>query len=146
VELRRALLLFAIVLGLAAIATTVSRPQEEQPAETPTVTRARPQAGPGPGAPPPARLSMSVAERPATATLESGRPGTLVVATDEPGTVELPTLGLLAFAERLTPARFELYVREAGRHDVRFTPAGDSESRQVGTLRIKAEQPGRPVR
>ncbi|MDT7784838.1 MAG: hypothetical protein QOF58_3257, partial [Pseudonocardiales bacterium] len=45
-HIRRALLLFAVVLGMAALAASVSRPPDERTRTTPTTPA--PEAGPGP--------------------------------------------------------------------------------------------------
>jgi hypothetical protein len=148
VELRRVLLLFAIVLGVAAVITSVSQPRnpggerDAAPAGPPSTPRAEP----GPGAPPRAELEIEDGARPALERLEIGRPATLSVKVREPGFVEIPSLGLSGFGEPLTPARFEILAREQGSHTVRFTPSGQSESRTIGTLRIEAGKPGRGVR
>ncbi len=139
-ELRRALLLFAIVLGLAAIVTSVSRPPERAQRDD----RSGPPAGStrSPAANPrrndlPAQVSFSAA-KPGARRLEVGRPGTVIVKVPLPGQVELEGLGLSASAEPLTPARFEVFAARPGRHRVRFTPSPGREARSAGTLRIVA--------
>ena len=135
-ELRRALLLFAIVLGVAAIVTLVSSPERAQRDDGSGLPdAANPSAGPGPlgrKAPP---ISFSAAE-PTVRRLEAGRPATVSVKVPAPGQVELKGLGLSAAAEPLTPARFEVLERRPGRYEVRFTPAAGGEPRGGGTLRI----------
>ena len=142
-ELRRALLLFAIVLGLAAIATSVSRPREEgrdRPSEPPPATAV---ATPRPGPAEPLELRFDQASRRRTRRLEAGRPATVIVAVDEPGQVEIKDLGLSAAAEPLTPARFDVLVSDEGRYPVRFTPAASSEGELVGTLDVRPAGGGR---
>ena len=135
-ELRRALLLFAIVLGVAAIVTMVSTPEREQRDDGSGLPDAsEPSASPAPLRDPAAPISFSAAE-PASRRLEAGRPATVAVKVPAPGQVELEGLGLSAPAEPLTPARFEVLARRPGRHDVRFTPADGGEPRNAGTLRI----------
>ena len=132
-HLRRALLLFAIVLGLAAIAASVSR----------SPTGGRSQAPPERLEPPaaaPERSSELRLEGPRgrrRAVLRAGRARTLSVAVIEPGQVELPELGLSSPAEPLTPARFELLVDEPGSYGVEFTPASSTESRGLGALIVR---------
>ena len=143
VELRRALLLFAIVLGLAAIVTSVSRTPEEgrdRPSESPPATAV---ATPRPGAAEPLELRFDQASKRSTRPLEPGRPATVIVAVDEPGQVEIEGLGLSAAAEPLTPARFDVLVSDEGRHPVRFTPAESGESELVGTLDVRPAAAGR---
>lgn len=135
-ELRRALLLFAIVLGLAAIVTSVSRPDRpERDDGSALPNTAEPEAGPEPLGGRPAPISFTAVE-PTTRRLEAGRPATVLVKVPEPGEVRLGGLGLSAPADRLTPARFEILERRPGDYEVRFTPAGSSEERAAGILRI----------
>jgi hypothetical protein len=148
VHLRRALLLFAIVLGLAAIAASVSRPGEE-----------RTDAVPAPGLPPPtetdkaptvspgnadagerlAQVTFGDAAREPTRRVSAGQATTVLVEVDEPGQVEIPDLGLSAPGDPLTPARFEIFRSQSGAHEVLFTPASGDESRAVGTLAIEPD-------
>jgi hypothetical protein len=138
-ELRRALLLFAIVLGLAAIATSLSRPAErkEDKAAAPTPVAPRtPTVNPRRTGAEPAVVSFSSAGKPRTRLLAANQPGTVFVEVLRPGQVELAGLGLTATAEPLTPARFEVLESRPGRYLVRFSPARTSEQRTVGALRI----------
>ena len=138
VELRRALLLFAIVLGVAAIVTSVSRPERAQRDDGRGLPDAsEPAPAPRPVGERPASLTFTAAE-PATRRLEAGRPATVTVKVPAPGQVELPGLRLSASAEPLTPARFEVLERRPGRYRVRFAPAEGGEARTAGTLRIVA--------
>jgi glycine cleavage system aminomethyltransferase T len=137
-QLRRALILFAVVLGLAALAASVSQPRggEERPEPPPSSTRA-PEAGPRPEGPETSRLRFSQRGKPATRELLAGRSAVVTVEVSGPGQVELEGLGLTATAEPLTPARFDVLAGEPGRHEVRFTPAGRNESEVVGVLRVR---------
>jgi hypothetical protein len=137
VHLRRALLLFAIVLGLAAVAASVSRQGEESSdAPPPASDRREPPIAPG--------SSELDAETAATVELDAsadqrrrapaGRPTTLLVEVDEPGLVEIPDLGESAPGDPVTPARFELLVREPDSYPVVFTPAASDEPEAAGTL------------
>ncbi|MCA1681245.1 MAG: hypothetical protein LC777_21025, partial [Actinobacteria bacterium] len=83
-----------------------------------------------------AAISFSASGRPRTERLESGRPAVVTVKVGRPGQVELPGLGLSAAADPLTPARFDVFARRAGSHDVLYTSAQSGESRKVGKLRI----------
>ncbi len=137
-ELRRALLLFAIVLGLAAIVTSVSRPERaprDDGSGLPDASEPLPSASPGPLGDRPALISFSAA-KPKVRLLKAGRPATVTVKVPRPGQVELKGLGLSAPAEPLTPARFEVLERRPGRYDVSFTPVEGREARSAGTLRI----------
>ena len=141
-ELRRALLLFALVLGLAALVTSVSRPRESRdpPPEPPPATAV---AAPRAGAEEPLEVRFEQASTRRARRLEVGRPTTVIVAVDEPGEVLIEGLGLSATAEPLTPARFDVLASEAGRHPVRFTPAGSREGELVGALDVRPEGSGR---
>ena len=144
-ELRRALLLFAIVLGLAAIATSVSRPPDrrdkaQEPAETAPVASA------GPGAATPLELTfkpLRAATKPPTERLDAGTPATVIVEVDEPGLVEIDGLGLTGAAEPLTPARLDVLTGDEERHPVRFRPAATGEPRTIGTLEVRPAIAGR---
>ena len=141
-ELRRALLLFAIVLGLAAIVTSVSRPREARdppPGAPPASSVAAPRAG----AAEPLEIRFERPSKLRTRRLETGRPTTVIVTVDEPGQVEIEGLGLSAAAEPLTPARFDVLASDEGRHRVRFTPAAMGEGSVVGTLDVRPAAGGR---
>jgi hypothetical protein len=139
VHVRRALLLFAIVLGLAAIAASVSRTPEEsgERAErrieprAPTVSPGRSVSSRGT-----AELSFD-AGRDQKRRLDSGRPARVFVEVEEPGLVEIPDLGRNAPADPLTPARFELLVPDPGRFDIAFTAADGGEPEPAGTLVVR---------
>ena len=133
-HLRRALLLFAIVLGLAALATSVSRPARESSREERPTAPSAPQATPGeePDRDTELRLPAAGARRPLI--VRAGEAVTLQVPVPDPGLVELLGLGLSSPAEPLTPARFELLIDDPGVHRVRFTPAGSDAPRYLGRL------------
>jgi hypothetical protein len=138
VHVRRALLLFAIVLGLAALTASLSRPREEDPPKPQTAPSSEPttpRASPGPAPSPPDELAFDAAEDDVR-ELDEGRPATLEVSVDEAGQVEIPLLGLSANAEPLTPARFDVLPSESGRYELTFTPAAGDESRPAGTLDV----------
>ena len=147
-HLRRALLLFAIVLGLAAIAASVSRPRDESDqadtVRTPppaTDTEQTPTATPGPGpdgSPPAAQLTFFAVD-PTPQRVEAGQAATVLVEVEEPGQVEIPELGISAVAEPLTPARFEVLTRATGRYPITFMPAtAEDEQVTAGTLVVAA--------
>ena len=137
VELRRALLLFAIVLGLAAMATSISRPTDRgERARSPAPAPSEPIASPRPGSSELREIVFVPAARAPTEPLEAGTPATVVVEVPEPGQVEIEGLGLSGFADPLTPARFEVLTNHERSHRVRFRAAGTGESKTVGTLEI----------
>jgi hypothetical protein len=134
-HLRRAMLLFAIVLGLAAMAAALTRP----PAE-----RANPRPAPPRSAVPartprlPAEVRLDTARRPRTRVVRAGRRTIVTVDVKDPGQVELAGLGLTASAEPLTPARFDVLAPKAGRYEVLYTPAGELASRRAGVLKVSS--------
>lgn len=149
VHLRRALLLFAIVLGLAAIAASVSRPQDPaseratpDPVAPATETERTPTVSPGSAgtSEPPRQVTFADAEREPTRRVPAGQATTVLVEVDEPGEVEIPDLGLSASGDPLTPARFEIFRAEPGTHEVLFTAATADEPDEVGTLAIEPEE------
>ena len=147
VHLRRALLLFAIVLGLAAIAASVSRPRDDAgeratsaPSAPPTAeTQRTPTVSPGSADSGGSRADVvfGASDGEPTRRVPVGGASTVLVEVDEPGQVEIPDLGLSAPADPLTPARFEIFGSEPGTHEVLFAPASGDESNEVGTLAIE---------
>ena len=134
-HIRRALLLFAIVLGMAALVASLSRPPEDR-----SGTERRTQAPPGPTVAEPAPADAGPTAVSFDAALDerrrqpAGRALTLEVSVDEPGSVELPAFGLSASADEHTPARFDVFPTHAGRYKILFTPARGDETRPAGTL------------
>jgi hypothetical protein len=143
VHVRRALLLFAIVLGLAALAASLSRPRDDEPDRPPeqagtTTQESTPQAAPREEETTEvADSSVTIeidATDDATRRLEAGRSANVEVAVPEPGQVSIPELGLTAAADPLTPGRFDVLVTAAGRFPIEFIPAGSDEASPAGTL------------
>ena len=133
-HLRRALLLFAIVLGLAALATAVSQPATQRRSE-PTTPKA---AAPAPPAAKTPEARFSTEGEPRTRQVEARKPVVVVVETEkEPGQVAIERLGLTATAEPLTPARIDVLPRQPGRYEVLFAPAGEASPRPVGRLVVE---------
>jgi hypothetical protein len=138
VHLRRALLLFAIVLGLAAVAASVSRPRDTtptttKPERTETVESSEAQGEVGPG-------SVDVAfavDHPRARRIGTGQAATVVVEVPDAGQVSIDGLGMTATAEPVTPARFDVLTSATGRYPVTFTPAGSSASLSAGTLVVE---------
>jgi hypothetical protein len=141
VHLRRALLLFAIVLGTAALAASLSRPAEDRREPERATERATepardpgpPTASPAPTAGPPEPLSFDAA-RDQSRRLRAGTAATVEVAVAEPGNVEIPDLGLSASADPLTPARFEVLPARPGDYEIVFTPASGEADEAAGRL------------
>jgi hypothetical protein len=129
--LRRAILLFALVLGLTALAAAVS-PSSKSGSAGPT---------PAPGTRPAPVLPRTVAFQ----SRESGLPQIrraltgehllLTVSSSEGGLVTIPRLGRTDSVTPAAPARFDLLGPQAGRYDVLLQlGGGPSEPRRVGTL------------
>ena len=152
-HLRRAVLLFAIVIGVAALAASVSRPgndsaeplapagpnatQTETESETaPTATTGDAPASSGR---PPATL-VFVATEDQTRRVEVGRAATVEVSVEQSGLVSIPLLGLSGAAEPVTPARFDVLVSEQGNYPIVFVPAQGDEEREVGTIEVTEQR------
>jgi hypothetical protein len=148
VHVRRALLLFAVVLGLAAVAASLSRTGDDPPGSQQQSTTSTPKQDTTPRAAP-REETTDVADDGATVELnaaedksvriEAGRSTTLEVAAVEPGQVDIPDLGLTATADSLTPARFDLLVSSPGRYAIEFTPSKGNEARGAGTLVVSPQ-------
>ena len=145
-HLRRALLLFAIVLGLAALAASVSRPREDdeprrEPAPSTTGEEAPPTASPGAESNPPGVELTFFADDPGAQRILAGQAATVLVEANEAGQVEIADLGMSAAAEPQTPARFDVFTRATGRHAITFVPAAaEEEPVRIGTL-VVADAP-----
>lgn len=138
-HLRRALLLFAIVLGLAAVAASVSRTDRTRtvppppPAETATQATVTTPA-PDPGS---RRLRFRAGGRRELRKLRVGRAATVVVVVDRAGQAELRGLASRS-AEPATPASFEVFRTQPGSFPVLFHPAAGGPAERVGTLKVIA--------
>jgi hypothetical protein len=143
VHLRRALLLFAIVLGLAAVAASVSRPRGADPLRAPPTTTEQqattPSARPGSEGSVPAPVELTFPTgRPRTRYLRAGQAATVLVEVSEAGQVRIGDLAMSVVAEPLTPARFDVFTRAVGRHSITFAPAGAADQEQrLGTLVVR---------
>jgi hypothetical protein len=138
VHIRRALLLFAIVLGMAALVASFSRPPEDRSSSERSEEPGPPTATPAPVDNPPRPILLDASSRDRR-RLEQGRAATVEIAVDEPGSVELPDLGLTATADEHTPARFEVFPTRTGDYPILFRPADGDQSRPAGTLVVTAE-------
>ena len=82
-ELRRALLLFAIVLGLAAVVASLSSPGDR--ADTRKSTPVAPTPRPGSATAGPLKVRFDAGAAPATHRVPAGRAATVVVESSRPG-------------------------------------------------------------
>jgi hypothetical protein len=133
VHLRRALLLFAIVLGTAALVASLSQPAEERTETKQTAEPSAPTATPTPSSRPELPISFD-AGRDESRRMRAGQAATLEVTVTEPGSVEIPDLGLSSPAAPLTPARFEVLPAEPGDYEIVFTAAAAAETEPAGRL------------
>jgi len=142
VHLRRALLLFAIVLGMAALVASLSRPIEER-RRTDTAPRQPREPGPPTASPSPApapRPALSFdASEPTTKRVPAGEAATIRVAVPESGSVEIPDMGLIDPASPDTPARFDVLPTRPGRYELLFTPAASDRPEPAGQLVVTSE-------
>jgi hypothetical protein len=130
VHLRRALLLFALILGLTALATAVAPP--------PPKSDNSPVAPP---APPPVQHDERTLNFPAPppdghARTHEVQPDDRVivqVSAGAGGEATIPTLGQTAPVTGSVPARFDLIDLPPGRYEVMFAPALEPAAR-VGTI------------
>ena len=142
-HLRRALLLFAIVLGLAAVAASVSRPRDaadplREP--SPTTEAERPPTAAPKQVSAPVELTFSESD-PRAQRIRPGQAATIYVDVLEAGQVGIADLGMSAVAEPLSPARFDVFTRALGRHPITFVPAAAERAQvRLGTLVVADEQ------
>jgi hypothetical protein len=145
---RRALLLFAIVLGLAAVAASISRPENSPnpPAAQPSLSGTpsereptTPTVAPGtsspPGEPAVTRTFRSWLDQ--RRRIEASQPATVIVEVDQVGQVSIPDLGLTDAAEPVTPAQFDVFTTRSGRYPIVLMPAAGPEEEPAGTLIVK---------
>jgi hypothetical protein len=131
VHLRRAILLFALVLGLTALAAAVSPSREtELPPVTPAA--ATPAADVLPREIP---FEARESGRPPVRHARAGDHVVVTVASTEGGLVTIPRLGRTASVSAGDPARFDLLAPAAGSYDVMIElSAAPTEPHRVGTL------------
>lgn len=136
-QLRRALLLFAIVLGLAAVAASIAPPPDDGRDGQPPRSTLEPSPPPRRQSPPaPGAVSFDTgAESPSRRRIAAGEPATVTVEVDAPGQIEIAGLGLLGFAEPGTAAVFDVLVPEAGRYEITYA-ALDARPRRIGVLEV----------
>jgi hypothetical protein len=136
VHLRRALFLFAIVLGVAALVASLSPPLEERRNDTTPAepTESAPPSATATPAPEPSTALEFDASKNASKRVRTGQAATVRVAVDEPGSVTIPGLGLTAPANPRTPARFDILASRPGRYEIVFSPAGGTDMEDAGRL------------
>jgi hypothetical protein len=132
VHVRRAILLFALVLGLTALAAAVS------PSRTTNQTTVSPAAPLPAGVVVPRTVAFDA--RTKTARTRRATPGEHVlisVASSQGGLATIPQLGRTGSVSPDAPAQFDVLAPSSGRYDVMIQVSGSSEPRRVGTLVIR---------
>jgi hypothetical protein len=135
VHLRRALLLFAIVLGLSAIVASVSRTDRGKhgagagPAD-------ETQALPKQGLARPVRVTFSSSDRNRVRRVPVRQAVEVSVTARRAGLGAIGGLNVSGATEPNTAARFEVFQARPGSFQVSFTPAGTSDSKRLGTLLV----------
>jgi hypothetical protein len=140
VHLRRALLLFAIVLGMAALVASLSRPIDRRKTDTTPATT--PEPGPPTASPGQAPDTGTVLSEPIlfeaaaneSKKVPAGDAATVEVAVDQAGTVAIPDMGLSSPADPVTPARFDVLPTRPGRYELTFIPARGEQPEPAGSL------------
>jgi len=135
VQIRRVLLLFALVLGLSALVASIAPPPEgEGEKPVPESTFAPPAQTAVPLLKPAITLRVRrPGAKPPTRRVRAGSSFSRTVPVREPGDVVLEGLGLRQTAEPRTPAHFELLASPRGRQAVVFVPVR-GRRRVVGLL------------
>lgn len=131
------MLLFAIVLGFAAIAASLAPPPTDERADEPSTVVEPPEDAQAPAARAPEELRfVTGGEEPERRTIEAGRRAVVTVAVQHPGQVAIQGLGLLQSAEPGAPARFDLLVSRAGRYEITFRPV-EGQPERIGIIEVK---------
>ena len=122
-HLRRALLLFAVVLGATVVASLLApRRHEGAPSSVQTAPRAS-----SPAAVESMRLRFPVRTPPRTLRVAAGQHLQLEVATTVPG--QASAFGTVLSAEALTPASFDVLAPQRGSYPVTFQPSAGAPVR-----------------
>ena len=128
-QLRRGLLLFALVLSAISLGAALSAPRDEGGESG--------ELAPAPREPtPPAatiELRQPAPETPPVRQVRTGAHVVLRVSARQPGNVEIPGLGLLQPVSPGTPAVFDLLATRPGRYDVELVTL-DAERSPLGAL------------
>jgi hypothetical protein len=128
VHLRRALLLFALVLGLTALATAIAptrQPADQAPVAPPSA---------GTPVPPPTAITMHAPPSAARSYPVAHDAHVLLgVVAAQGGQAEIPKLGQTQAVGQGATANFDLIDLTPGRYDVLFAPALATPVK-IGTL------------
>jgi hypothetical protein len=125
-HLRRAVLLFGIVVGLAAVVAVLApKPQDSQLLQRPPA----PPPSPPPAAAPSLDVTVSFAHVPPTLSIPPG--AHLVLTADVPSPGDVSFLGSVQAAEPGTPAVFDVLVPASGSFALAFDPSGAGAARHA---------------
>jgi hypothetical protein len=131
VQLRRALLAFALVLAAVSLGSALTAPREEE-------DDSEPPARPAPRTSTPGAVTVSfrqpVEAAPPTREVRVNAHVILRVSARTAGNVEIAGLGLNQSVTPAAPAVFDLLTTEAGRFDVVLLPLTGPERIKLGTL------------
>lgn len=131
-HLRRALILFAVVLGMTALVASIApAPRKDDSAEPPPPPPA--QADRERSAPRRIAFAAGGSRRPPEERVRRGEHVVVEVRAERPGEAALEGLGLLQPVAPRTPAVFDLLASRAGRYAVTFRPAAGRPA-PLGTL------------
>lgn len=133
-HLRRAILLFALVLGLTALAAAVSPSRRDPIGSGSTVGPAAPVAA---SEALPREIVIDARRARGRSQLLQARPNEHVVVSvlaSIGGLATIPRLGRTATVSPAAPARFDVLAPSSGRYDVMFKASDSNEPRRVGTL------------
>jgi hypothetical protein len=140
VHLQRALLLFVIVLGLAALAASLSRTDRGRSKPAPAPERTVPEAATNPAPDPGTRpLRFTQGGRREIRDLALRKAATVLVAVRRAGQAEIQGLGASRAAEPASPASFDVFRTDPGSFPVVVRPAAGGPPETVGTLRVGSE-------
>ena len=129
------MLLFALVLGLTALAAAVSPSTRDEDSGRPVPSSPAPAVPVDEVLPRPVVFEVRSAAKPQVLRARAGEHVMVVVRSAAGGLVTIPQLGRTATVSPAAPARFDLLAPEPGRYDVLFTLSGGGvEQRRVGTL------------
>jgi hypothetical protein len=139
VHLQRALLLFVIVLGLAALAASLSRTDLGRSQPPPASERTTPEPATNPAPDPGSRpLRFTEGGRREIRDLALRKAATVLVVVRRPGQAEIEGLGASRAAEPASPASFDVFQTEPGSFPVVVRPAAGGRPETVGTLRVRS--------
>src|SRR3954471_7084716 len=133
--MRRAILLFALVLGLTALAAAVSPSRDNSDDDGGAVVAPAPSVSASDALPRQIVLDTRRPRARSPRLLRARVNEHVVVSVLAPrgGLATIPELGRTATVSA-APARFDLLAPEPGRYDVMFEAANSEEPRRVGTL------------